>query len=281
MIALPAGCGSSSGDSTASEAEASFDGGEAFQLVRMQVEAGQRPAGSPQLQRLAERLVKLLPEGRFEPLPGEPGLRNIVGRVAGEKPAIVIGAHYDTLSRPKGFVGANNGAAGSAVVIEVARALAGSASEQGREVKFVLFDGEEPAGKLPETEAEFLRRGLRGSSAYVQAHPDETEAMILLDYVGHRGLRLSREESSDAQLWGRLEAAAAGVGADRFFTGETGAAILDDHTPFLRAGVPAIDLIDWTYPGHSLADGLDRISEDSLDGVGESVLRLAAELRAE
>ena len=83
--------------------------------IRRQVKIGQRPAGSPQLRRLAVRLRKRMPHGRFEKIPGEPRLRNVVGTVPGAKPALVIGAHYDTLVKPKGFVGANNGAAGSAI----------------------------------------------------------------------------------------------------------------------------------------------------------------------
>jgi hypothetical protein len=281
-LALFAGCGdSSSSEATEAESTPAFDEQAAYELVRQQVEVGQRPAGSPQLRKLADELVKLLPRGKFEPIPGEPRLRNIVGSIPGEKPAIVIGAHYDTLAKPKGFVGANNGAAGSAVVIEAARALQAEAPAAGREIRFVLFDGEEPAGALPETAAEFYRQGLRGSRAYVAAHPDETQAMVLLDYVGHKGLRLSREESSTAPLWERLVGAARQVGAAKYFDEEVVAAILDDHTPFLRAGVPAIDLIDWRYPGQTLADDLDRISPQSLGAVGDTVVRLATELRAE
>jgi glutaminyl-peptide cyclotransferase len=283
-LLLLSGCGGSSSSEVPGPRQAiapKFDAERAYELVRRQVEAGQRPAGSPQLRKLAEELVKLLPEGRFEPVLGEPGLRNIVGSIPGRTPAIVIGAHYDTLAKPKGFVGANNGAAGTAVVIEVSSALASAASAGGREIKFVLFDGEEPAGALPETAEEFYRSGLRGSRAYAAAHAEMTEAVILLDYVGHKGLTLTREESSTPWLWQRLVGAAEKVGASSYFENEVSPTILDDHTPFLRAGVPAIDLIDWSYPGHSLADGLDRISVRSLKAVGETVVQLASEMQAE
>lgn len=280
-LALLAGCGSSSSEETSSEPRPTVDAKRAFALVKLQVAAGQRPAGSPQLRELADELVNLLPRGEFEPIPGEPKLRNIVGSIPGEQPAIVIGAHYDTLVEPKGFVGANNGAAGSAVVIEVAWALESAGLPEGREIKFVLFDGEEPPGAIPASPAEFYRQGLRGSRAYVAAHPDETEAMVLLDYVGHKGLKLTREETSTPWLWKRLVEASEKVGAGRYFSNETSGGILDDHAPFLRAGVPAIDLIDWRYPGQTLADGLDKISPQSLEAVGNTVAQLATELRAE
>ena len=256
-----------------------FDSDRAWGLVRQQLRYGQRPAGSPQLRRLAVRLRALLPHGRFEPVPGEPGLRNVVGTLPGERPGIVIGAHYDTLVKPKGFVGANNGAAGTAVVIEAARALrAAGRTHGGREIRFVLFDGEEPAAGLPEESADFYRSGLRGSRAYVAAHRRDTEAMVLLDYVGNKGLRLPREGSSDLELWTKLRAAAHKVGAGRVFPPYSSDEIMDDHTPFLRSGVPAVDLIDWTYPGHALADGLDKLSRASLDAVGETVVQLALTL---
>ena len=280
LSALLVDCGSSTNEETPSQSPAAFDAQRAWQLVRLQVAAGQRPAGSQQLRRLAARLVKLLPEGSFEPVPGEPGLRNVVGSIPGDQPAVVLGAHYDTLVKPKGFVGANNGAAGTAIVIEVAKALEGMASASGREVKFVLFDGEEPAAGLPD-KGDFYNEGLRGSRAYVAAHRAETGEMILLDYVGNRGLFLPREASSTESLWKQLLQAATAVGASRFFSAEAGPEILDDHTPFLRAGIPAVDLIDWRYPGHSLADGMDKISRSSLEGVGETVTRLIAELRSE
>jgi len=280
-ILLLSGCGDdSSGGATA--AVDRFDAERAYDLVERQVEFGQRPAGSPQLRRLAAELRPLLPEGSFEPIPGEPRLRNVVGALPGQRPGIVVGAHYDTLVKPPGFVGANNGAAGTAVVIEAARALAAAGAKPGaREVRFVLFDGEEPAAGLPEESRDFYSEGLRGSRAYVAAHPGQTEAMILLDYVGNRGLRLPREETSTEALWNRVLLAANTVGASSYFSSETGPAIVDDHTPFLRAGVPSVDLIDWSYPGHDLRDGLDKISRRSLDAVGETIVQLIEELRVE
>jgi glutaminyl-peptide cyclotransferase len=279
---VTSGCGSADdSDGDGKPAVDRFDAERAWRLVLQQVDHGQRPAGSPQLRRLAVRLRPLLPRGRFEPLPGEPGLRNVVGTLPGRRPGIVVGAHYDTLVKPKGFVGANNGAAGTAVVIEVARALAKTKPpDRAREVRFVLFDGEEPAAGLPEESANFYKSGLRGSRAYVAAHPDRTAAMVLLDYVGNKKLRLPREGSSTISLWTRLRAAARKVGAQRFFPAEVGEIITDDHTPFLRAGVPAIDLIDWSYPGHDLRDGIGRLSPASLDAVGETVVELVLRLRA-
>ncbi len=259
-----------------------FDANRAWHLIELQLASGQRPAGSPQLRKLAVKLRPLLPSGRFEAIPGEPRLRNIVGTLPGKKPGIVVGAHYDTLASPRGFVGANNGAAGSAIVIEVARALRRMHAGPGaREVRFVLFDGEEPAKILPEETADFYHAGLRGSRAYVAGNPGRTSDMILLDYVGNRGLFLPREGTSTEALWNQLVAAAGEVGDERFFSRETGTAIEDDHTPFLRAGVPAVDLIDWRYPGHTLADGLDKLSRQSLDAVGETVVQLVSELREE
>jgi hypothetical protein len=143
----------------------------------------------------------------------------------------------------------------------------------------VLFDGEEPPARLPEDDPHFAQDGLRGSRAYVKAHPRETKAMILLDYVGNRGLKLPREGTSTIGLWSQLRAAARRVGKSAFFPPTSETPIIDDHTPFLQSGVPAVDLIDWSYPGHPLQDGMDKIDSKALDAVGESVLELVQTLR--
>jgi hypothetical protein len=257
-----------------------FDSNRAWALVESQLKYGQRPAGSPQLQRLARELRPLLPGGHFEAVAGESGLRNIVGTLPGRRPGLVIGAHYDTLAQPTGFLGANNGAAGTAIVIELARALAATKPTRGaREIRFVLFDGEEAPPGWPEDGRDFYDAALRGSRAYVAAHPGRTAEMVLLDYVGNKGLRLPREGSSTPWLWTRLRSAAHAVGVLPVFPRQVGPAIADDHTPFLRQGVPSIDLIDWSYPGHELSDTIDKLSRRSLDAVGETVAELALRLR--
>ena len=107
-------------------------------------------------------------------------------------------------------------------MVELARVLAAAKRPAGSpELRFVLFDGEEPAQGLPESESDFYDSGLRGSRAYVAAHRGATRAMILLDYVGNKGLRLPHEGSSDTALWARIRAAAARVGVRRVFPDRT------------------------------------------------------------
>jgi hypothetical protein len=96
--------------------------------------------------------------------------------------------------------------------------------------------------------------------------------MLLLDYVGGRRLSLPREGNSDPELWEAIRRAAARTGVGAVFPDRTGDPIQDDHTPFLRAGVPAVDFIDWSYPGHTLQDGMRQISVRALDAVGETVV---------
>jgi glutaminyl-peptide cyclotransferase len=252
-----------------------FDAPRAFALIRRQLAYGQRPAGSQVLRRLAEVLRRQLPDGRFEPVRGHPGLRNIVGTLPGSAPAIVVGAHYDTEYHPKGFVGANDGAAGTAAVVELARALR---STSGREVRFVLFDGEEEGPGC--SNARFAECALRGSRAYVAAHRGEVGRMVLLDYIANKGLRLPREGSSDTAMWARVRAAARSVGVGAVFPSSTGTTIYDDHTPFLRAGIPSVDLIDFSYRyADGVRDTLDKLSLASLDAVGETVYAFVSELR--
>jgi glutaminyl-peptide cyclotransferase len=252
---------------------APFDGGYAYSLTKLQLSFGPRPAGSKAQRAAAARLVRFLPGGHFEAVPG--GLRNIVGELPGRKPAVVVAAHYDTTDVP-GYLGANNSAAGVGAVIALARALKGDRPVAGRAaVRFVLFDGEE----APSGSSDFYAKGLRGSKAYAKTHAKDTRAVIVLDFIALHRLRLRRDPSSASDLWSRLRAAAARARTLDLFPNAIQGEVLDDHTPFLRAGVPAIDLIDFDYPCWQKAcDDLSQVSRRNLTRVGQTVLEL---LRAE
>ncbi len=274
--ALAVGCGSleSTAGSVATAADAvdrsgRFDSVAAFELLADQVARGPRPAGSPQSRALAGDLRRELPRGRFQAVPG--GLRNVIGVVKGRDPKrqVALAAHYDTKDIP-GFVGANDGASGTAIVTELARTI--DRRELGPTVVFMLFDGEEAPSGVPDSQ--FYEAGLRGSRVAARKYRD-LESMILLDFVGDRNLTIPREATSDPRLWRALRRAAGRTGNGAVFPGGIGPSVTDDHTPFLEGGTPAIDLIDFEFDCfHRVCDDLDAVSRASVEAVGESVYRL-------
>ncbi len=254
-------------------------------LIRAQVAVGQRPAGSPQLRHLAVTLRDLMGStgqvsARFEPFPStglQQGLRNIVGVLPGSAPAILIGAHYDTEWHPKGFVGANDSAAGTAALLELARRLPQELPANRREIRFVLFDGEEDPPGCSDRDFQFC--ALRGSRAYVAAHPGQVGDMILLDYIANRGARFPREQNSTPDLWAQLRSAAEEVGTESYFPPGIQGGVIDDHYPFLAQGIPSIDLIDFSYPyADTVQDTVDKLDPAVLDAVGETVAQLVIDM---
>jgi glutaminyl-peptide cyclotransferase len=248
-----------------------FDEQAAFAFLKRQVALGPRPAGSPASRRLAAILKESVPRGRYQAVPD--GLQNVIGTVPGRNPRrlVVVGAHYDTKDLP-GFVGANDSASGTAVVRQLARTI------KPRTVRptlvFIFFDGEES----PSGSDNFERDGLRGSKVAASAF-SRAEAMVLLDFVGEKNLSLPREGYSNRRLWARLRSAAQRVGAGRTFPPRTGSYVADDHIPFMQAGVPSIDLIDFDFPcWHRRCDNLSVVSVRSLDAVGETMLEFLRRL---
>jgi glutaminyl-peptide cyclotransferase len=141
---------------------------------------------------------------------------------------------------------------------------------------FALFDGEESPAGTPDSR--FETEGLRGSRVAADSYRDAS-AMILLDFVGIPHLLLARDLDSDPALWQRLRRAARRVGALEAFPPAVQGEVLDDHTPFVAEGVPAVDLIDFNYRCfHMLCDDLAHVSETSLDQVGETVRDLLPRL---
>jgi glutaminyl-peptide cyclotransferase len=253
--------------------ERRFDRQRAFSDLRRQVEIGPRPSGSPGNRREVRLIVHRLRAAGLEPRVQQP-FRNVVATIPGRgRGTVLLGAHHDTKDIP-GFVGANDGASGVAVLLELARVLPNP--NPGPSVTLAFFDGEEAPGS-----EQFSQHGDRGSRQFVrfsrrsgrrQGAPAlaQIRAMYLLDMVGDCSLQIPREASSDRDLYRRLKGPA--------FGGTTGQ-ILDDHTPFEQAGIPAVDVIDFSYgpggtPGawwHTTEDSLDKVCPASLGQVGGAV----------
>jgi glutaminyl-peptide cyclotransferase len=246
-----------------------FDEHAAWSRLVAQVKLGPRPAGSPASRTLAAQLKAALPRGSYQPVPG--GLRNVVGFVRGRDPRhyVVVAAHYDTKDLPD-FVGANDGASGTAVLVQLARTIKPRTIRPS--VVFLALDGEEVPADVPD--GQFLKYGIRGAKVAAPIYR-KAQAMILLDFVGNKNLVLPRELNSDPRLWERLRRAAARVGVGAVFPPRTAGAVLDDHYPFAKEGVPSIDLIDFDFAcWHRTCDDLSAVSMRSLDVVGETMVEL-------
>jgi hypothetical protein len=250
-----------------------FDAAAAMEWARRQVALGPRPAGSEAQRAAADFLMTALPNGHFVDI-GD-GLRNIEGSLPGRGEPILLVAHYDT-TPVEGYVGANNSAAGVGAVIELATALQRDQKRTDRPIRFLLTDGEE-APTYPVT-GDFYEHGLRGSKA--AARTIDAGDVIVLDFIAQKNLRIEREAGSDPILWHKLRRAARRVGVGSVFPDATRSEIQDDHTPFARAGMRAIDLIDFDYPcWQKPCDTMDQLSTRSLDASGEAVLQLTRQLR--
>jgi peptidase M28-like protein len=291
-LVFAVGCGGAPKDSigdptpqaaTLRPAARAFDGERAFEDVRSQVEIGAREAGTA-----GGRLEVALIRGRLRAagrrhIRVQRGWQNVVVTIPGGKPGtVVVGAHHDTKDGIPGFVGANDGGSGVGVLLEMARVL--PRRMPGPALTLVFFDAEEARGDLP-----FTSDGTRGSRQFAryanrakrrQGSPmlETIKAMFLLDMVGDCDLKVPREAYSNPGLYRRLRGAA--------FGGTTGG-ILDDHIRFKLAGVPVVDVIDFTYgppgsPGggwwHTPNDTLDKVCAASLGQVGKAVIRAVGTL---
>lgn len=295
VLVSAAGCGDS-GSAQGPPPPARFDAARAFRDVRTQVAIGPRPTGSPGSEREARFIARSLRQGGVRRVRIQRPYRNVLARVPGSEPgAVVVGAHHDTKEIP-GFVGANDGASGVAVLLELARDL--PRRLDGPSIAFAFFDAEESQGPSSSAAA-FARSGDRGSAQYAryakaggrQGSPPlrSIRAMVLFDMVGDCDLAIPLEANSDPALYARFAQAAVAAspeGSPLPFQGQTGP-ILDDHVPFLRAGVPAVDMIDFDYgpgptPGaywHTRADTLQHVCARSLGQVGGPALAAISEIR--
>jgi glutaminyl-peptide cyclotransferase len=271
-----------------------FDAQQAFQEVSRFLEQGPRVAGTPGAARAARYLM-----GRLRSLGvaadldeftdaapvGPTTFRNVIGRIAGTGAGtVILCAHYDTKSGIEGFQGANDSGSGVGLLLALAAAFQ-KGPQPAVSLEFVFFDGEECAVSYGPHDGLHGSRHLASQLA-ARKQADSVRAVILLDMIGDRDLSVTIPRNGTPRLMSAALGAAREEGCRSKF-GLYAAAILDDHEPFLDAGMPAIDLIDFEFgsqPGrndywHTPADTLDKISPASLDCVGRVTIRLVRTLR--
>ena len=206
---------------------------------------------------------------------------------------ILLAAHWDTrpvadndpdpARRSEPVPGANDGASGVAVLLEMARLFGEHPPPVG--IDLVFFDLEDAGETGFESDSTKLPYAL-GSAAFVQQNPRYRPAYgVLLDMVGDRDLRLPKEGYSAQaapDIVERVWEAARRVGADAFVD-EVGGAVFDDHIPFLQRGIPVIDVIQTPFPDtwHTTADTMDRLDAVSLGQVGRTLVELIYGMEAQ
>jgi glutaminyl-peptide cyclotransferase len=256
----------------------SFDGGRAYEHLRQIVNFGPRPAGSPALERtrgyITDQLkalgIAVTPQPFDAQTPiGRVHMVNLIGTIPGvRKERIALAGHYDTkLFREFRFVGANDGGSSAAILLEMARVL--KARRNTFTIELLFLDGEEA------TLREWGGTDHTYGSQYYVDNGRKTgtlaslKALVLVDMVGDRSLRIMRESASTKWLTDVIWATAKRMGYASTFVDDA-TRIEDDHMPFLNAGVQAVDIIDLDYPAwHTAGDTLDEISARSLEIVGK------------
>ncbi len=260
--------------------ETHFSGEKANSSVGEQCGFGYRVPGSQASRECANYIMTRLSncgfEARFQNFSyGGTHFSNVVGVKTGTSEGLVVlGAHYDTRpfaerdsdeNRSKPIAGANDGASGVAVLLEIARVM--SARQLGITIELVFFDGEDIGGNAEDM--------FYGSRYYANSLDEKKRmgmtAFILVDMVGDAKLQIYKEENSDANLNSLVWGVAKLQGADAF-RAPYKYSILDDHIPLREKGVPVIDIIDFDYPyWHTTRDTPDKVSAESLEQVGTTV----------
>ena len=282
----------------AAPAKSDFDGDRAFEHVRKQVEFGPRPAGSAELEKTRNYIIDQLKSYGLKvttdefnattPL-GNKKMVNVMAELPGESnDVIIISSHYDTkYFKDFKFVGANDGGSSTGAVMEIARVMAANKQKLKMTYQFLFFDGEEafcldwdechnPNPADPKTP---LPDHTYGSRRHVAQLTEKNElkrvrALILLDMMGYKNLRLGRDDMSTTWLLDTVWQTGKELGYGNVFIDAHEGVGEDDHSACLHAGIDAMDIIQLsTYPyWHTKEDTLDKVSAKSLKIVGDTVI---------
>jgi Zn-dependent M28 family amino/carboxypeptidase len=254
----------------------SFDENRAYEFARAQVALGPRTPntqGHDQVQELIR--AELESAGwtvEFQDTVGMGhAIRNIIAKRGDADPQIILGAHYDTRffadhdpdenKRGLPVPGANDGASGVAVLLELAHTLPVDTVP----VWLVFFDAEDN-GKIEGWD------WILGSRAFAEELKVTPRAVVIVDMIGDADLNVYLEKNSDqkirAEIWGTAEK----LGYGGQIINQEKYSMEDDHTPFVEKGIPAVDMIDFDYPyWHTTGDTMDKISAKSLRIIGDTL----------
>lgn len=271
-----------------------IDPNRAWKYVEEIVAIGPRWDGSKGQQRLGEYLhAKLKQTGATveddsftaDTPAGKIPIRNIVAKFPGAKDGIIVlGSHIDTNYplRNTNFVGANDGAATTAILLAIADQLRGKKLD-GYSIWLAFFDGEE---SIPSDRPGDLRwddrQALYGSRHLAKKWLDDgtlkkVKVLLLADMIGDKDLDILRDASSTPWVEDLVGEAARRLGYQSSFFAQTEAMSGDDHIPFAQMGVPVADLIDYDYGynnafHHTTEDTIDKLSPKSLQISGDVIL---------
>ncbi|MBK8783993.1 MAG: M28 family peptidase [Anaerolineales bacterium] len=254
----------------------SFDSSRAYADVQTQVAFGPRIPGSTGHAQVQEWMRAELESAGWQvevhesERLGHP-IFNIIAKRNAEPPQIILGAHYDTrmiadhdpdpAKQTEPVPGANDGASGVAILLELARSLPVDTVP----VWLVFFDTEDN-GRIEGWD------WILGSRAFAEEIPINPRAVVIVDMIGDADLNIYLEKNSNVAIRTEIWNTAASLGYDNVFINEEKYSMLDDHTPFLEKNIPAVDIIDFDYPyWHTTQDTPDKVSAESLHAVGDTL----------
>jgi Zn-dependent M28 family amino/carboxypeptidase len=261
-----------------------IDSKRAFQYVKDVVAFGPRPIGSENHKKLENYILAHLKGDQVEDdaftadtVEGKFPIRNIIAKYPGTKDGvIVIVGHYDT-NYPllkSGYVGANDGGSSTAILLEYANHLRGK-KRDGYSVWLVWSDGEEAVREWTDTDSLYGTRHL-ADKWEKDGTLKKIKGLLVMDMIGDADLNIDRDTNSTPWLVDLVYEAAERSGAQSHFYARTGG-ISDDHLPFVKRGVPCVDVIDLDYGynnvfHHTPQDTLDKLSPKSIEIVGNTTL---------
>ena len=270
----------------------SFDANCAFEEIKALVKISPRDAGTPGGKKAADHLcarlksfgIKAQVESFTAQTPtGKKQMHNVIGYIKGTtKQWIILGSHFDTMPGIPNFQGANDSGSSTGILLELARICAKYPPRVG--LIFAFFDGEESTVEYRQND------GLYGSRLFAKQIKEtgiskHIYAMVLFDMVGDTSLHFTIPMNSSLPLIREFVNAADATGHhDRYSLMPTN--VLDDHVPFMKIGIPSIDLIDFYFGSkpksndywHTPADNLEHISVESLEITGTIALQLVKQL---